>query len=218
MQVCTQNQSPSWWNDDRTPPDLIPATKTQPLRSDDDSKKFHPGDISPDDREIITDTINIRNCTNHTVDPINLGDTQPSKWNWEAVVTDPDKQVEICKTRSGRSVKPPVRYEPIEEVEDDDDCEDCESGVYDSEMRGESDDEDDEDDDDGSYDGSFINDDESDYEEGDGIDEEIEEEEEDTYTDTDTESEEEDDDVSVCDEKKNKMMDYYRSKKPRTNE
>lgn len=217
MQACTPNQSMS----PHTPRNsgLQPRSGSRP--------DIDPRDISPDDKEIITTTCHTINSTIDTVQPINL-EAPPQGWNWETVVTDPEKRVEICKTRSGRSVKPPVRYEPVEEVEDDnDDCADGEeSGVYDDEMCSDSDEEEEEDDD-GSYDGSFINDEESDYDvDEDDIEEEIEEEEdEDEYTDTESEEDDKDEDdeddeddardgESVGDNDKN-MMDYYRSKKPR---
>ena len=212
MQVCTPKQS----NSPRTPPNSA-ITACSATRVD-------PRDITPDDKEIIMSTY-------HTVRPINLNLEESFSWNWETAVTDPGKRVEICRTRSGRSVKPPVRYEPVEAVEDDDDddCDDCSddkgSGVYDEELCGVSDEEDEEDDD-GSYDGSFINDEESDYEDADDIEEEFEEEEddEDEYTDTESEEDPDEKDISgdedgdhddqcVGDDKN--MMHYYRSKKPR---
>ena len=209
MKACTPNQS----NSPHTP---VNSGIPKHLSS---KPGIDPRDITPDKNEIIMSTYHARNGTTETLEAINL--QAPSQgWNWETVVTDPQKRVEICKTRSGRSIKPPVRYEPVEEVEDDYDHEygdDDESGVYDDDMCSQSDDDDADEDDDGSYEDSFINDEESDYEDDDEIEDETEEEED---GDTDTESEwnndEDDDDESVGDNSEN-VMNYYRSRKASQN-
>jgi hypothetical protein len=69
--------------------------------------------------------------------------------------------VPTCKTRSGRVSKPPVRYEPVEQVEDDyadDDYDSRESSISSEVSYGDSEDEDDSEDadDDGNLDGFVV--------------------------------------------------------------
>jgi hypothetical protein len=71
------------------------------------------------------------------------------------------EEVPITRTRSGRVSKPPVRYEPVEQVEDDYDAEDYDTEDPDDiseEIETESDEEEDESDadDDGNLDGFVV--------------------------------------------------------------
>lgn len=72
-----------------------------------------------------------------------------------------DPTVSEVRTRSGRVSKPPVRYEPVEQVEDDYSAEDYDTEIEDDSDISDSDDEDDFDDDedadeDGNLDGFVV--------------------------------------------------------------
>lgn len=119
--------------------------------------------------------------------------------------SDPDAVVTDKKTRCGRTVKPPVRYEPTEQVEDDSSCDDDDGGEGEGEYSDEeSDEEEDE------YESDFVCDDEDlEYESED------EEEDEDEYdaSDDDLESDCSDEDAITEDEEEEEEEDQTHKRK-----
>lgn len=120
--------------------------------------------------------------------------------------SDPDAAtVTDKKTRSGRAVKPPVRYEPTEQVEDDTSCDDDDGG----EGEGDYSDEESEEEED-EYESDFVcGDEDLEYE---SEDEEDDEDEYDT-SDDDLDSDCSDDDVMTEDEEEEEEDETHKRKK-----